>query len=53
MSKCQHPADSGQYTDTCDRKADWYTDDLQAVHWLCNDHKEEAEMFNAFEVDPA
>lgn len=54
--RCQYPVTTHlnpRETDTCDEKAAFYTDDLKAIHWLCEEHREEAAEMNSFEADPA
>lgn len=49
---CQHPVDLAPgIADTCDKPANWETNDLAEVHYLCERHCAEALQFNDFRRD--
>lgn len=50
MNRCQYPLDDASH-ECCDRLAAWETDDLQAVHFLCEEHCTEALRWNDFGAD--
>lgn len=49
---CEYPVHSAPgVAEPCDRPAKWETQDLQAVHHLCEEHCREALRWNDFRVD--
>lgn len=52
MRRCQYFDDPEVgFDDRCKAAASVYTDDLQAVHFLCREHHEEALLWNDFEFE--
>lgn len=50
---CQYPVTLARgVADTCGKPAEWETDDLKAVHHLCDEHCNEALRWNDFIADP-